>query len=454
MDYCRGARHELGGFLDVFSDKPEYSLIPAAVLFATPSGPVTADMYAAARDAIIDKIRELDHVDGVFLSLHGAMVTTECDDGEGALLEEIRNEVGADVPIIASLDLHANITERMVRYADALFAFDCNPHVDQYETGRDAGICMYKTLSGQVKPTLRYCKLPLILPLMPTAAPPMKKFVDRQHAYEAEEGVLGVNVCHGFYASDLVEHGVAVIATTDNDPERAQNIADTLGKEIWEDRSRMVRSFYSIDEAIDEALSSDGHPFVFADTSDNPGAGSTSDGTHILRAMLERGVKNAAIATIVDPETVLAAERAGVGNTLEVQLGGKTYPKILGEPISATAYVKMIRDGVYHNRDEMCRGVKFQLGKTAVLTINDIDVIVATNTFQPYDLEVYRVCGIMPEDKKILVTKSSMHYKNSFGKVAYKMLDVEVPGLAPQNPKGVVEGFGRCRRPIYPLDEM
>lgn len=452
--HFQGTKSEIGGFLDVFADKEDCRLIPAIALNTSPSGPVTMDMFELGRDTILAKIRELDHVDGILLALHGAMVLTEFDDGEGALLEALRAEVGEALPIITTLDLHANITARMIQHATAFFVYDYNPHVDQYQTGLNAANCMYDTLSGKIKPTMCYRKLPLVLPLMPTGIPPMKRFVDMEHELEERPGVISVNICHGFYASDLVEHGVAVIAVTDNNAAYAQELADTLGEAIWDDRRSMVRTFYSIDDALDEAIELEGSPIVFGDVADNPGAGSTSDGTHILRRMLERGIKNVAIATINDPEAVLLAEKAGIGNTVELDLGGKCYPEILGAPVHVQAYVRMLMDGQYVNRDEMLQGVRNRIGKVAVLTVNDIDVIVSSNLVQPWDAEVFRACGIMPQDKKILVTKSSLHYKNSFGKFAYKIFDVEVPGLAPQDPKAVVAGYNRCPRPMYPLDDM
>ncbi|MEA5059858.1 MAG: M81 family metallopeptidase [Candidatus Pelethousia sp.] len=451
--YYKNVKTEVGAFLDVFADKPDFCLVPAIALNAMPAGPVTMDMFYTVRDAILEKIRELEHVDGILLCLHGAMVLTEFDDGEGLLLEAIRAQVGPDIPIITSLDLHANITKRMIANATAFFVFDYYPHTDMYEAGLAAAHCMYDTLSGRVKPTMACHKLPMLLSYMPTALPQMKKFVDKEHAYEEMPGVLGVNVCHGFFPADLEEQGVAVIAVTDNDKTRAQHIADTLAQEIWEDRRLLVRDFYTIDQAIDEAAANEGAPFVFADVADNPGAGSGSDGTHILRRLLEREVKNVAIATIVDPQAVETAEKAGVGNMVEVSLGGKTSPDILGAPINVTAYVKALLDGTYTNRDEMSHGLQNRMGKTAVLVVNGIEIITTTNRVQPWDLEAYRACGIMPQDKKILVTKSTLHYKNSFGKVAFKTIDVEVPGLAPQSPQ-IVTSYKRCRRPIYPLDEI
>ncbi len=450
--YFKGVRNEIGGFFDVFADKEGYRLIPAAALNAMPAGPVTMEVYNMVKDAILKAIREVDHLDGVLLSLHGAMVLEEFDDGEGLLLEAIRKEVGPQIPIIVSLDLHVNMTARMQANADAFFVFDYYPHKDMYETGVAAAQCMYDTLEGKYNPVMRWHKLPMILPYMPTELDAMKKFVDMEHEWETREGVLSINICHGFFSADLVEHGVAVIAVTDNDAGLAQQLADDLAEQIWDARKELVRDFYTIDQAIDEIESSEEGPFVLADVADNPGAGGPADSTHILRRLIERDVQNVAFALMTDPQAVEAAEAAGVGNMVTVKLGGKTCPEICGQPLEITAYVKSITDGVYKNRDEMSQGLTIRLGKTAVLVVGGIEIIVTSVRSQPWDLEVYRSQGIMPQDKKVLVVKSTLHYRNSYQKVAYKLIDVEVPGLAPQSPNMLT--YKNCRRPIYPLDEM
>ena len=454
FSYFKGVKNEIGGFLDVFRDREGFQLIPAIAGNAMPSGPVTMDMFYMARDKILEAIRSVDHVDGVLLSLHGAMVLEEFEDGEGLLLETVRNEVGPDVPIIVSLDLHVNMTKRMQKNGTAFFVYDYYPHTDMYDTGVAAAEAMYATLSGKVKPVMRWYKMPFLQPCLPTADPVIKKYVDMAQEMRQRPGVLRVNICSGFFQADIEEMGVAVIAVTDDDAQLAQDLADELGKAIWADRANLRRRLYTADEAIDEVLASaEGEgPFVLADVADNPGAGGSADTPHLLRRLIERDVQNVAYAIICDPEAVIAAEKAGVGNMVTVSLGGKTRPDICGEPVVVEAYVKSISDGVYVNRDTMCQGLVNRLYKTAVLRIGGVEVIVSSNRVQPWDLEVYRSQGIMPQDKKVLVTKSTAHFRASFGTVAYKILDVEAPGLAPQDPKSLA--YQHCPRPMYPLDEM
>lgn len=447
-----GVKNEIAAFLDFFETEPSFKLIPVLAFNAQPGGPVAEDVFETAKKKLLEAVSREPQLDGILLALHGAMVTTQRQDGEGDLLEALRNAVGADVPIVASLDLHANMTQKMVQNATAFFVFDYYPHVDMYETGRRAAECMFHILNGRIVPVMKFCKLKLMLPYMPTELQPMAGFVKQEQDLRSQKKILNVNICHGFFAADINDQGMAVIAVTDGDDVLAQETADNLGGQIWDARKDLTRKFYTIDQAIDEVLGSDKGPFVFADVADNPGSGASCDGTIMLRRMLERNVKNAALAVMYDPETVKEAEKVGVGSVFRAKLGGKTCPEIAGEPLECDAYVKAITDGKYVNKDVMSKGVLTSLGKTAVLDINGILVLVSSVRTQPWDLEAYRSNGITPQSMKILMVKSAVHYRASFGTVAHKIMDVELPALAPQSP--AMFNYKNAVRPLFPLDDI
>jgi microcystin degradation protein MlrC len=213
----------------------------------------------------------------------------------------------------------------------------------------------------------------------------------------------------------------------------------------------LVKKAFSLEEAIETAMSVEGGPVVFGDIADNPGGGSPGDGTWILRGLLEAKVQDAAIAHFYDPATVARAIEAGVGNNLRVQLGGRFY-KILGNPVECDAYVKCITDGVYYNKDAMFKGLKNRIGRTVVLVVGGVEIIVSERRHQAFDVEIFRANGIEPTEKKILVVKSSLHFRGSYGRIAKKIIDVNVPGLTPANP-GML-AFKNVRRPVFPLDEI
>ena len=434
----RGCKNEPGAFIDTFEGRPDITLIPVLAMEAMPSGPVTEEVYEFARDRILSASAS-EKPDGVLLGLHGAMVAGKHDDAEGDLLADVRALTGPGMPIVATLDLHANVTARMADNANALVIYENYPHTDMYETGLAGAKIMDGMLSGTIHPAMGYHRIPYLLPMFPTEMPEIKEFQDLCKEYEAKDGVLCVRLAHGFYPSDFPEMGMAVVAVTEGDLEYAQKIADTIGTRIREKKEQLVRHFPSLDEAldmIDEPHTEPG-PLVIADASDNPGGGGLCDTTHILRAILERGITGVAMALIRDPQSVKKCIEAGVGGEVDLMLGGMSDPAFSGGPLPVRARVRHITDGLYRNQDEMNRFALNRLGPAVVAEIGGNDVIISTNRPQPYDAEVFRHCGIVPERRKALVVKSAVHYRNSYRKFARKMVEVSLPGYVVPVPDGL-----------------
>ena len=198
------------------------------------------------------------------------------------------------------------------------------------------------------------------------------------------------------------------------------------------------------------ALAEEKGPFVLADGGDNPGGGSSSDGTRVLQALIDNDAQSVAFATIYDPETAAQAIAAGVGSTIHVRLGGKEYPALMGPPVECDAYVKLITDGVFVNKGPMANGVVNHLGPTVLLVIGGIEVIVTQTRFQPWDLNIFYAHGIDPKGRKILVPKSYAHYRAHYGTIATNMVNVELPGLTAKDPRSFT--YKNLSRPVYPYD--
>ena len=347
----RGIGSEIGAFIDVFDKRADIELIPAVALNASPSGPVTKDVYDFVMNEIEKQIKENSPLDGVLLTLHGAMVAEGHPDGEGDLLEKVRSLTGKDIPVIASLDLHANVTEKMAKNATALIPYECYPHTDTYETGYLTAKIMLDTLDGKLKPVMSYRNIPYLLPLFPSDFDEIRPIYELAKSHLNNDEILSSRFAHGFFLSDIDEMGMSVMVVTNDNKELAEKCADEIESCIYDNLPNLKRTFPTFENVIAQAVLESDKPFVIADASDNPGAGAMSDTTHILREFIKRGISGGVFATIVDPESVKACEKAGAGNAVNLSLGGWSNETYSGGPLDVKAYVKMISDGKYASRE-------------------------------------------------------------------------------------------------------
>lgn len=376
--FC-GSKGELGAFFDALDPVEDCNLIPVMALNASP-GPITAqDVWEEVAEGFLNAIDVQPHVDGILLALHGAMVTEEMEDGEGFLLQCIREKVGKDVPIVATLDLHANVTERMVENATALVACDYYPHTDFYETGLRAADILWQAVTGKAKPVMCYKKLDMLFPFVITSMGPIVPLLEKTQNLWKTGMLMSASICHGFFHSDIHDLGAAVLTVADGDLALAQEKADMLAVDIWENRELLQRNFYTPEEAVKLALKAEEGPIVLADVADNPGSGATMDSVVLLRQLLVKEAKNVAFAGICDPQVVEQAKRAGVGAVIQVELGGKQAPEITGGPMVCEAVVEKLTDGVFQNQGTMFHGVQVNFGDCALLQVQDVQVIVCSN---------------------------------------------------------------------------
>lgn len=461
VDDLAGTNTAVGGFLGVADDE-DWDVVPTVAADATPGGAVTADARSTLLEAVLTGIEETDP-DGVLLALHGAMVSEaarddedrdwiQSGDGDGYILERVRRAVGPDVPVMASLDLHGNISERMVAAADGLFGYDTYPHVDIGETGETAARAMAATLSGDLDPEVVVERAPLLPPLpeLRTEEEPMRSLLAA--AADAEgEAVPDVSVFGGFAYADVDHAGFSVVGVADRThTDEVRAACRELADEAYERRAEFDRAYTSVADAAAEAadwVADD--PLLLADISDNPGGGSAQDGTVLLSALLDADVEDAAVATIYDPAAVDAAAEAGVGAEVSVSLGGHTEAN--GDPLDVTGRVRLLSDGNYRNRGPMSTGLQVSFGRTALLDIDGVDVLVGSHRQQPYDPEAFRSQGITPEREGVLVLKSTVHYRAGFAPLVGEIREVATPGLC--SPDLSAFDYEHVPRPIYPLDD-
>lgn len=447
----QGVKTEFGGFIDAISLCNDMKLIPIFAAEATPSGPVSSEVETNIKNTVVEALRKAPQVDAVLLSIHGAMVTETSQDGEGDLAEAIRKTVGPGIPIYATIDLHANITEKMTQYIDIMIPYDLYPHTDKYERGLQTANMLVQHLRGIITPRMLTKKLPLLFPMIPSFSPSLNEVNDAITFFERERGILNVSFTHGFINADIYEAGACVQVIADGSTEKAAGIVDEISQLIWKNRAIYSSEYMTPDEAAASITAYSKKPVVIADGPDNPGCGSYADGTKVLRMLIEKRIPSALVILINDPDSVDRCHAAGEGSSVQLRLGGKHESELLGKPIECVAKVIKLTDGKYRNLGPMNPGLMMDLSGTSLIDISGIKVIIAKKPTQPYDFGILKLHGIEPEKEQIIVVKSSVHFLASYGPIAKKIILLSYPSICAQRPQDVK--LLRCRRPIYPLDD-
>jgi microcystin degradation protein MlrC len=450
VEAYRGTGTCLGGMIAA-AERLGATLVPSVAAAASPAGRVTRDIYEHVKQRLLADLESAGRLDGVLLDLHGAMVPEGVDDGEGDIIAAVRRVVGPEVPIAVTLDFHANLGERMIGSADLVHGYKTYPHVDMADRGVEATERLAQVIARRIRPTAAWRKPPILPPLgnQGTARGPMRRLYDLADEMEKDPKVLSVSVFAGFPYADIPDAGLGIYVVTDNDQALAERLARELARVAWEHRREFIHTALPVKEAVAKALAADGRPIVLADMADNTGGGAAGDGTEILRELLRVGARSAVVACLWDRAAVQQCVKAGVGSRLTLEIGGKVDDRH-GAPLSVTGTVRTLSDGRFIHRGPMMNGLPGRLGPTAVLDVDDVKVILITHRWQTLDPEMIRFVGLDPLKEKILVVKSTIHYRAAFEPIAREIIEVDAPGLSSSNLARF--DFRRIRRPIFPLD--
>jgi microcystin degradation protein MlrC len=382
---------------------------------------------------MIDGIKAAGPLDAVYLDLHGAMVTEHLDDGEGEILARVRRVIGKHLPVVVSLDLHANVTPQMVEHADALIAYRTYPHVDMADTGRAAARHLALLLRTRQRLAKAFRQLPFLIPIswQCTGDQPCKSIYRRLAALQGH-AVPTLSFAPGFPAADFFNCGPSVFAYGRSQAD-ADAAVDEMAKLIVSHESDFDGRIFTPDEGVRYAMElarNARKPVVIADTQDNPGAGGDSDTTGMLRALVRNNASRAAIGVICDPASAKAAHAAGVGATVTLALGGKSG--IPGDaPYKETFIVENLSDGQFVAAGPYYGGRDMDMGPSAALRIGDVRIVVSSHRAQLADQSMYRYVGIDPSAQSILVNKSSVHFRADFEPIAEKLIICAAPGAMP-----------------------
>jgi microcystin degradation protein MlrC len=410
-----------------------WELVPTIACAASPCAHVAEDAYERIAKAMIDGIKAAGRLDAVYLDLHGAMVAEHLDDGEGEILARVREVIGNELPLVVSLDLHANVTPAMIEHADALIAYRTYPHVDMADTGRAAARHLALLLRTGHKLAKAFRQLPFLIPIswQCTNDEPCRSIYAKLAALQSD-AVPTLSFAPGFPAADFPDCGPSVFAygATQADADAA---ADKVAALVAGHESDFDGRIFSPDEGIRFAMALAMHaskPVVIADTQDNPGAGGDSDTTGMLRALVRNNAGKAAIGVINDPMSAIVAHNAGEGATITLALGGKSgIPD--DAPFQANFVVEKLSDGKFIAPGPYYGGRDMDMGPSACLRIGDIRVVVGSYKAQLADQAMYRFVGIEPTEQSILVNKSSVHFRADFEPIAETLIICAAPGAMP-----------------------
>jgi microcystin degradation protein MlrC len=427
-----GVNIPIAGFIDA-ARAMGHLLVPIIWANATPSAHVTKDAYERITGWLIEDLAKALPVDAVYLDLHGAMVAEHVDDGEGELLARVRKLVGPRIPIVTSLDLHANVTPAMFDLADGLVAYRTYPHIDMADTGRRAARLLDKILASGDRPAKSFSQLDFLIPLTAQCSliDPVKTLYTRMAGLETETGAtLSFTPC--FPAADFPDCRPSVFGYG-KDPIAVKRVVDTLAREISDSEKLFDISFLSPDEGVRRAMAHSapgGPPVVLADTQDNPGAGGNGDTVGLLDAFVRNRAEGAVLGLLVDLDAAKLAHKAGVGAELEFSLGAKSG--MAGHvPHVGRFRVERLGDGQFTCTGPFYKGSQMKLGPMALLRQGGVSVVVASKKVQAADQEMFRHVGIEPARQRILGLKSSVHFRADFQPIAREVLVVAAPGPNP-----------------------
>lgn len=391
--------------------------------FAQPAGPTLAAVYEALRDEILRDAAEQGPFDGALLMLHGAMIAEGCEDCEGDLLERLRGVLGPQAFIGAVLDPHCHMTARMAAAADALVLMREYPHTDGLERTRDLYALCLRKVRGEIRPVSAIVDCRLV-GTWPTTVEPMRGFVDRTAARVGRDGVLAVNLVHGFPWGDTPDSGAKVHVVADGDADTARRVAGEVAREFWALRERTRLETLPIDAGLARIAATDGLT-VLADMADNAGGGAPSDSTFVLQRVLALGLRDLALGLYWDPVAVALCAEAGVGARLPVRIGGKSGPAS-GDPVDLHVTVRGHREAHFQRGYD---GAQRALGPSVWLEAEGgVHLVLTSQRTQTFGPDAFTGLGLELQGLRAVVVKSTQHFQYGFAPIAAEIVRLDGPG--------------------------
>lgn len=444
-----GTNASIGGAIDGCRVEGA-EIAPLVYGFAIPAGLVERAAYEDLVTRLIDRLAAAEALDGVVLTLHGAMVVDGIEDAELDIVERVRAVVGPDLPVAVTLDFHANTSRRLTELSTLIVGYDTYPHVDPGERAEEAVHLLARTIRGEIAPVMGFAAPPLmpVPQAQMTSREPFASLFARVHALEEAGRALSITLAGGFAYSDVPVAGLSVTVVTDNDPALAQTLADEIASMAWDLREQMIVTNTPVPEAVAAAIAEPTGPVVLVDVGDNVGGGTPGDATEVLAELLRQDAQRA-VVVMADAEASELARQAGVGAEVDLMVGGKV-DRLHGDPVRVRGVVKSLHDGRWVHEGPENAGVPVDSGPTAVVVAGGVTVVITSRKTMPGDQQQLKSVGIEPTEQHILVMKSAIRWRGGLEAITARSIDVDTPGLGSVNLANFP--YQRIRRPIFPLD--
>lgn len=445
---------EIGGFMAGLKKWSE-PVEPVGVLRlqAWSGGPAarsTMDWFLAL---LTEQLGRAGRLDGLLIALHGAMMGEHEPDLDGWLLEQVRGLVGPELPVVASLDLHAYVTERMIQHATAMVPYLTFPHMDQRETGMRAASVLRRVLAG-ARPVASLVRLPMITggELQSTFVPPLEPIFKRLEAAEHRKEVLSAGILMTQAYLDVPKLGWSVLIVTDHRPDLGSQLADELAALCWPIREQLVITFLPAPACLDRALKCEGQPVVIADGADATNSGGGGDSIHLLQEMIGRRIPGGALTIMVDPSAVAHANQAGAGGAFAFAVGGKR-DHVFSKPLRISGRVKSLHESAaYVLTGHGGNNLKINMGRAAVVQVADVTLLLVELPGPGSTPLMYRCVGLEPKDFKVVIVKSPAGFRAEFGPFAADIILSDCPGCASSRFSSLP--YRQINRPLWPLDQI
>lgn len=449
--------NELGGFIQSLRRWPEQPEIVGLVrLPAWPSGAATGETFDWLRDELLGALRAQPPVDAVLLALHGAMAAEGVPDVEGSLLQALRQHIGPDVPLVATLDLHANITPRMVQHADALVPYHTVPHIDVVETGARGAALLRRILIDGARPVMAFQKIPMVVPAeranTQDEASVSCHFRQRLQQLESHPRILAAGLTTVQPWLDVPELGSAVVVVTDDDPELAKAESARLAAEVWDRRRDYLGDLVPVEDAVREAFREQASGLVvLGDGADATNSGSPGDSTHILKELVKYDWPRPALVTLVGPEVVAEALQLGVGRQHNGPLGG-LRDRRFSQPLALTTEVVRFFTARFVLSGHLGKNLPIDMGPAVVLRHGSVHIVATSRPGPHFAPQLFEAAGLEPFAASVLVAKSPCGFRAAYQEKARTIIMVRSAGCAP--PDFWRYEYRHIPRPLWPWDEI